>query len=169
MPIVQHPHLTVEELLAEPEFFYVQTQGSVPTLALTVTYRAILTGADRLIHEHGRVGFVERIWIEGVNLRLGLEGLPVAPAGGGEHQELDREHTYLVEKKLITDRIGLLGDKPIRVAIQIEPAFPLTHKDVTNTVTLPGLTAQIPLASARLKRAVNWIREQLFGRFSPEP
>lgn len=169
MPIVQHPYLTVEELITEPEFSYIQTQGSVPTLALTVTYRAILTGTDRIIYQQGQVGFVERIWVEGVSLRLGLEGLPVAPPGAGESQELDREHTYLVEKKLITDKLGLLRNKPIRVAIQIEPAFPLQHKDVTNTVTLPGLTAEIPLASARLKRAVDWLREQLFGRWSPEP
>lgn len=165
--IIRNPRLTVEEFIGDPEIGYIghvgDPQGPVPTLAFTVTYEAIIGGAPRAILEF--ISFVEHISIEGVYSRFS-EALPVEPGRGDEDQHIPREHTFLVEKKMIVNELGPLGAIPVRCLIEIRTAFPIEREEFTNTVTVAGEKSRFTVAAGLVKRAFAWSRDQIVERWS---
>jgi hypothetical protein len=100
MPIIiRNPSLSVEEIFAEPDFKYNETSGKVPVLAITVAYEAMITGMHTLMPPG--LSFRERVQLKGTKVipALRFDFLPVIRGQGD--QTFPREHTRLVEKKLI--------------------------------------------------------------------
>jgi hypothetical protein len=166
LPIIRNPQISVEEIFAEPELGYVTTTGKVPTLAITVAYEAIINGQERKLPPIG-YGFRERIVVQGTMAQLSFDFLPVTK--DQEDLSLLREKTVLVEKKLITDDLGVLGSIPIQCAISIAIEPDPRRTEYTNTVNVPGAQFRSTAAVVRIADAVFWLRDQLIGRWSPEP
>ena len=167
MPIIiRNPLLSVEEIVAEPDFKYNETSGKVPTLAITVAYEAMITGMHTMMPPG--LSFWERVQLKGTKVipALASDLLPVIRGQGD--QTFPREHTRLVEKKLLMDDLGVLGSIPIQanITIAVEPD-PRLSQD-TNIVYLPGAQYRSTVAVALIANTVFWVRDQLFGRMSPD-
>ena len=163
--VIRDARLSVEQFVGEPEYGYVNTTGSVTTLAFTIRYEAIIGGTERKISEF--INFVEHISIEGTLVKSKGLALPVEPGGGGESQHIPREQTLLVEKKLIVNQLGPLGNIPVRCRIEIRTAFPIEAKESTNTITVVGKKSRFTVATGLAKRALAWSRDQIVGRWTP--
>ena len=165
MPIIiRNPSLSVEEIIAEPDTGYNETSGKVPVLAITVAYEVMITGMHTLMPPG--LGFREGVQVKGTKVSLSFDFLPVIRGQGD--QTFPREHTRLVEKKFITDDLGVLGSIPIQanITIAVEPD-PRLSQD-TNIVYIAGAQYRSTAAVAKIANAVFWIRDQLFGRMSPD-
>jgi hypothetical protein len=165
VPFVRDPQVAVEETLAEPTISSVGTAGIVPTLAITVTYEAVFNQADRKLPPIG-FGFRERIVVKGTKVRLSFQFLPVTP--GSAPQTIAREETFLVEKELITDDLGMFGSIPIQCLITISPEPDPRDERLSNTVTLRGLSVDSSVSNAPtvLTRLLSWV-ERLITRREP--
>jgi hypothetical protein len=73
-----------------------------------------------------------------------------------------------VEKRLITDDPAELNAFSVqaRITVALEPE----HRQVvdTNVVKLPGARYGTTAAVATIAKAAYWVRDQLFGRMSPD-
>ena len=164
MPIIiRNPGLSVEEIVSEPDYGY-QTSRKVQVLAITVAYEVMITG----MHTHLAPGFgyVERVRIKGTKVSLSSEPIPVVSDGGD--QSFPREYSRLVEKRFITDDLGMFGSIPIQAHITVALAPDPSLSADTNVVTISGARYRTTAAVATVANAVFWLKDQLFGGWRVE-
>lgn len=166
MPGILNPTLTVEEIVAEPDLGYNTTRGKVPTLVITVSYELALSSMERQLPRH-HFGYWESIVVKGTRIGTLISGFLEIPEGEPPIT-LPREVTRLVEKKFLTDQLGLFGSIPIQCTISVAPEPSPSRKADTNTVTLPGAQYWSTVALAQIVNTMFWIRDQAMGRYERE-
>jgi hypothetical protein len=161
MPGIRNPRLTVTETVAEPDIGNLTTPGSVPCLAMTVTYEAMFKGME--LDLPPGYGFRERISVDGSFVQLSFEMISVSPDGP---QVVPREVSALVDKSLVIGNAGPLETIPIQCTITLAAEPDTRASAETNVVELPGIPVDTPVGEAPtvLQRVLTWIERLITQR-----